>query len=292
LPEDIDFVKEHSSNFRELRNLVESVEAAVTKGMLDNCELFMFTDNSTAEAAYYKGTSSSEALFDLVLRLRKLEMTGRCCIHLVHIAGTRMIWQGTDGLSRGDQNAGVMAGDTMLSFVPLHQAALDRSDRLLPWIETWCTSTDDVRFPTKIMKVNDWPTSLKERATYIWSPPPAIADVAAEFLAGAIHKRPTSTHIFVCPRLMCSRWFKFVLKATDMTLSIPIGCSIWGFENHEPLILAIAFPLSRTQPWRQGKSAHVEHTTMVVQGMLSSDPERSGTLLRELVARAWAMGSV
>jgi hypothetical protein len=32
-------------------------------------------------------------------------------IQFVWIAGTRMIWQGTDGLSRGDLTAGVMAGE-------------------------------------------------------------------------------------------------------------------------------------------------------------------------------------
>jgi hypothetical protein len=40
-----------SSNFRELRNGVESIKDQVKKGRLRNAELFMFTDNSTAEAA-------------------------------------------------------------------------------------------------------------------------------------------------------------------------------------------------------------------------------------------------
>ena len=90
----------------------------------------MFTDNSTAECVYFKGTSRSRHLFELVLRLRKLEMQTGCRIYLVHVAGTRMIAQGSDGLSRGDQNAGVMAGRDMLSFVPLNLSAFDRSSNL------------------------------------------------------------------------------------------------------------------------------------------------------------------
>jgi hypothetical protein len=44
------------------------------ESLLAGREIFLFTDNSTAERAYYKGTSSAEPLFELVLRLRKLEI--------------------------------------------------------------------------------------------------------------------------------------------------------------------------------------------------------------------------
>jgi hypothetical protein len=44
--------------------------------------------------------STSKKLFDLVLRLRKIEMEGDLFIHLVHVLGTQMIWSGAaDGLS-------------------------------------------------------------------------------------------------------------------------------------------------------------------------------------------------
>jgi hypothetical protein len=135
-------MREESSNFRELRNLVEMIESLVSKGTLAGHELFMFTDNSTAESAFFKGTSSSEKLFDLVLRLRKIEMEGKLFIHLIHVSGTRMISSGVDGLSRGDHNAGVMAGESMLSFVPLSQNAAERSAAVLPWVRSWGSSKD------------------------------------------------------------------------------------------------------------------------------------------------------
>jgi hypothetical protein len=49
--------KEHSSNYRELRNLVESLEKAAAAGLLTNTEVWLFTDNTTAEAAYFCGSS-------------------------------------------------------------------------------------------------------------------------------------------------------------------------------------------------------------------------------------------
>jgi hypothetical protein len=62
-------------------------------------EVFMFTDNYVMKCAYFRGTSSSPILFDLLLRLRKLELHAGLKIHVIHIAGTRMISQGMDGLS-------------------------------------------------------------------------------------------------------------------------------------------------------------------------------------------------
>jgi len=58
-----------SSNYHELRNVVEALEEAYHDGHLHNCEVFLFTDNSTREGAYYRGNSPSRSLFELVLRL-------------------------------------------------------------------------------------------------------------------------------------------------------------------------------------------------------------------------------
>jgi len=42
--------------------------------MLKKAELFVFMDNSSAELAFFKGTSSSKPLFELVLDLRNSQM--------------------------------------------------------------------------------------------------------------------------------------------------------------------------------------------------------------------------
>ena len=86
-----------SSNFKELHNLVETLEQEYESGNFQNREVFICTDNSVAERAFYKGNSCSPLLFDLVLRLRKLQLRANFKLHVVHVAGTRMIEQGTDG---------------------------------------------------------------------------------------------------------------------------------------------------------------------------------------------------
>jgi hypothetical protein len=73
----------------------------------------------------------------LVRHLRQLDMHGQIILHVVHVAGSRMVVQGTDGLSRSDFSSGVMSGQHMLQFVPLHLTALDRSAAVLPWIRSW-----------------------------------------------------------------------------------------------------------------------------------------------------------
>jgi hypothetical protein len=99
-----------SSNYRELHNLVETVEEKAAAGYLRGGEMCIFTDNSTAESCFFKGGSSSKLLHELVLRLRRIELSANFILHMVHVAGTRMIAQGTNGLSRGMFLEGVVAG--------------------------------------------------------------------------------------------------------------------------------------------------------------------------------------
>lgn len=58
-------------------------------------------------------------------------------LHVIHVAGTWMQQQGTDGLSRGWLDTGVLSGTDMLSFVPLHMSALDLQASLARWVHLW-----------------------------------------------------------------------------------------------------------------------------------------------------------
>jgi len=97
----------------------------------------MFTDNSTAESCFTRWSSTSELLHEFVLRLRKLEMDVGLSIHMVHIAGTRMIAQGTDGLSRGMMCEGVLAGKDMLHYIDIAKSASQRHPPLIDFVRSW-----------------------------------------------------------------------------------------------------------------------------------------------------------
>ena len=128
-------ISEKSSNWRELKNLVKGIKYACEKHELTGSELFIFTDNSTAENSFHKGYSSSKELSALVLELRKMEMNFNIIIRMIHVSGKRMIKQGTDGLSRGDHGEGVMRGTPMIEFVPLGKSAFDRAPSLRGWMK-------------------------------------------------------------------------------------------------------------------------------------------------------------
>ena len=68
---------EASSNYRELRILVEAMEEHIRNGKLRQCKVFLLIGNMVVENAFYKDSLSSETLFNLILRLRKLELEGK-----------------------------------------------------------------------------------------------------------------------------------------------------------------------------------------------------------------------
>jgi len=155
-----------SSSFRETANWVISIREKVKEGSIKHgSEVFVFTDNSTAEATMNKGSSESPLLHQMVLDLRNMEMVGDIIIHFVWISGKRMIRQGTDGLSRGAFSSGVMSGEKFLKFLPLHQSAferrlgLDKPDKekilgLEEIVRGWCPSRNGrVR---RIARPKDW----------------------------------------------------------------------------------------------------------------------------------------
>ncbi len=51
--------EEESSNYKELKNLVDTVDEEAKAGHLRNCKFFLFIDNSTAESYFYRVSSKS-----------------------------------------------------------------------------------------------------------------------------------------------------------------------------------------------------------------------------------------
>jgi hypothetical protein len=97
-------IQEATSNFRKLRSLVNAMVQAAQEGRLEGCEVLLYTNNQTSEGAYSKGTSCIRSLFELIVMLYKLQMEFDFILHVIWIAGTQMIQQGTDGLLRGKEN--------------------------------------------------------------------------------------------------------------------------------------------------------------------------------------------
>jgi hypothetical protein len=208
--------------------------------------VFLLTDNSTTDAIFYRGNSTSCKLFELVLRLRQLEMAGDLILHVVHVTGTRMIEAGPAGGSHGDFNQGMMAGESALQFIPLYLTALERAPKLEEWIRSWWNS--ELGELQSLMS-EGWFTQGHGEGACLWAPQPAAADVVAEELGEARLKRPHVMHVVVVPRLMPGRWRKDLIKETYFWTGITPGTSFWPREMHEPLTVFVVSPLCRFQPW-------------------------------------------
>ena len=290
-------VDSESSNFRELCNLVEDLEAEAREGNLNKCEMFLFTDNSTAESAFYKGSSSSKKLHALVLRLHKLTIDHSMLLHLVHVSGTRMIAQGTDGCSRGVLLEGVMAGNDMLSYIDLDKTAVDRSPSLLPWIRSWCGRPDlEPLTPEEWFqeghgitgghkdKHGVWiPDHEPSNRMHLWAPPPAAADAMLEELLKARHKRTDTYHIIVIPRLMAPRWRRLFHKAADVFFAIDPGNSFWPSDMYEPLFVGIVFPFIPHRPWCLKRAPAMVGMGREVRRLCKEGDFAPGCFLRKLL---------
>jgi hypothetical protein len=286
-----------SSNYRELCNLVNSLELMGESGELSGVEVFLFTDNSTAEAACARGSSSCKPLFELVKRMKLLEMVYRTRVHVIHVSGKRMIEQGADGLSRGCLSEGVMRGERMLAFVPLHKTAPERSDGIIPWLQGHC----DVKghSPFRLLRTEEWYVLGQDIVggtlnsdgvwlpsygvgNYVWAPPPCVALQCLEELRKARHKRQVSSHVFVCPRIMNSVWQRHLYKSADIVFLIPPGHTGWPIDQHEPLVVGLYFPYLQHEPWQLKGSSKILGMAGCLQRVCKTDPVATGRVLRQL----------
>jgi hypothetical protein len=277
-------VEERSSNWREFANLVAFLEGAIDEHGLGGLEIFIFTDNSTSEAAFWKRTSKSRLLFELVLRLKKLEMRYNLIFHVIHVAGRRMIDQGSDGLSRADHTRGVVTGRDIRHWVPLNQGALERSIGLEKWLGRvlW-----DMRFHT--LKPEGWFTTGRGYGNYVWAPPPAAVEVVVEQPGKARMKRPEALHLIVVPRLMTGRWRRHLGRGTDGYFKIKDFPETWDLSvQFEPILIFVCLPYVSLNPRLVERKQLLDEFQGALpgKGMPEISAGRRGDLLRKLLESA------
>lgn len=254
------------------------MRAEIKAGRLNGHELWIFTDNWVAESCFAKGSSSSPVLCELVLDLHEMVMFKDIHIHMVHVAGTRIIELGFDGLSRGDFDAGIMTGDRLLDHIPLHLGALQREPKLSEWLHSWMGD----EFCGKALEPTDWFRKGHQAGVHVWAPPPVVALAALEELSMSKLKRPYElTHVVLIPRIMFNVWRRRFLKEVDFHFELPVG-TVWATHQHEPLIVGCSFPLSKHRPWKLGRSAALVGAQRTLQSMRKKDDLGYGDRLREL----------
>jgi hypothetical protein len=240
---------EQSSNWHELRNLVDAgrVEA---ESRLVGRELWLATDNATAASAYYRGAAGSPKLHELVTELRLLTLAGNFVLNVFHIAGTRMIEIGVDGLSRGEKHIGALA-DMPESAAPLHLSALQRSVSLRSWLTEWLGDSFRVATPKDWFQAAQQIGSDSRDETWIWDLPPGAALAALEELGLGRRKRHERLRaVVVVPQLLQNEWRRHFCRIVDFYFVIPAGAiPEWPSTMHEALTIGLCLPLCRYRPW-------------------------------------------
>jgi hypothetical protein len=292
-----------TSNYREFTNVVEALEEEGAIGRLAGCRVFFCTDNSTVEAAIYKGSSKSEKLHALVVRFLCLQSKFGVLVTVWHVSGKRMIAQGADGLSRGLLNEGVMAGELILSFVLFHLSAVDRSSEVCDWVKSWAGEEVLLLEPEdwfergrdlvggKVREDGFWVPEFR-RGCYLWAPPPAAANVALEELRVARLKRQNSFHILIVLRLMTPEWLKQLHKVLDIVFTLPLGSSAWLHEMYEPCLVGLTFPFLSITPWQLRGTSKMYAVGRQLQGVHAKPDLDRGDILGELCDLAKRLQSV
>jgi hypothetical protein len=295
-----------SSNYRELRNTVDAIERHALDGKLGESMIYFCTDNSTVENALFHGRSrESRLLHELVVRLKVLEAHYGFQLLVVHVSGKRMQAQGTDGVSRGQLSEGVMNGQSMMSFMPLHLTALDRSPKLKEWLRSFVSP--DLEFLTtdgwferghnhfekgKVHPDGHWRPVLRS-GKFVWSPAPAAAWIALEELRKARIKRQNSTHVFVCPRLMTPEWLRQLNKASDLVITVPIGHPAWPSHMFEPLFVGFVFPFTRHQPWQLRGTPKMYSVERHLRRLWKAESYLDGSsYLRKFCEQCWGLDAL
>ena len=118
-------------------------------------------------------------------------------------------------------------GANMLQFVLLNQSALERSDNLLTWVQSWAPPSG-----LRVLKPLDWYelghgliggtnnldniwTPQYSQKCNLWVLPLAVVGDAMEEQIRSRHMNPHVPHIFICPRLMTYGWRKSLVKTAD-----------------------------------------------------------------------------
>jgi hypothetical protein len=272
-------ISERASNYREFHNLLDAIKDMGVSIGLEGAVVYLFTDNSTSEGVYYKGTSTSAELFELMMELRLLALRIGFTVHIIHIAGTRMIAQGTDGLSRGELQLGALL-DEGEQVVPLHLSPTERiGPGLLDWVHDW-TQSDASEIP--LARPLDWIHNAHKPGFWIWALPPAAALYALEELATARLKRMEEVGaIVLVPSLMKPDWFRRFCRTVDFYFTIPAGCAIWPASMHESLTVGLVLPLHRCEPWSWKEVGFVVALGRALSAMHSNDYISGRNLLQK-----------
>ena len=194
--------KPRSSNWKEARTVLEALLQEKERGRLVDKVVFYFTDNLVSYYIINGGSSRSPGLHQLVLEIKELAAELECYLEVVHVPGTMMIGQGTDGLSRGmwlaQERREWGINQTLFEAVPYTASLGLWAATELGYQGCWPLH---LHFPD----VQD--ISVVTGRLTLWTPPPeTVRQVITSYLKRWVQTPFDSCAIFLVPRILQRHW--------------------------------------------------------------------------------------
>ena len=240
------------SNWKEARTLLWTLERLYKSPNRDRVRgviLFYFTDNLVTYFVVQNGSSASPELHHLVRALKRMEILLGCRVEVIHVPGTLMIVQGTDGLSRGLAMAQTRHPISSLTIASSVLDAVPFTLSLGHWLLCqaglpWWYSYNHFGTSTR------WAFDSIFGQLSIWTPSPETARQALRsFLDIWVEGATTTSAIFVIPRVMQRDWGFLSKHVHEISLvypqDLPDSCS---FVSHVPFVVLHVPPYVRSLP--------------------------------------------
>jgi hypothetical protein len=235
-----------TSNWKELRSILIALRRERTRAAqsgvespLRQCRIYHATDNMVSESILARGTSTAPALQQLMREIAYELMVQQCALIPVHVAGKRLIAQGTDGLSRGQTAVGTMSGEVadVGVYNPLGGGIPDVPPSLRAWCRARYGEQPHLRYP------DQWTADHVVGRDTLFYPHPLLArDALQAFRRHRMLDPAATAATFLLPRRLHSQWQR-QLRGFQITVIKAGEGGHWPASEFEALIVA------RAEPW-------------------------------------------
>ena len=104
--------------------------------MFTGHEVWIGTDIKVAERIQHKGGYTEKELDEIMLEMREISLKLQLLLHFIHVAGSRLISCGVDGIYRGCLQLENLDEEIYL-HLPVDRDPILCSPTILTWIQSW-----------------------------------------------------------------------------------------------------------------------------------------------------------
>jgi len=231
-------VHHFSSNWRELRTLLRTLERLRGRPGLYRVTVFYFTDNLVTYYIVQGGSSSSPELHALIMAIKLLELELQVHLEVIHVPGLLMIKEGGDELSRGLWLSAARLRRSSLIESSQALAAAPFSHALVQWA-VHCIGLPPWTPYHHIASLDPWLFHEIHGRLTVWTPTPEMARQSiASFLDVWVEDASTTSAIFLVPRIMQRDWRNISRHVLDLGETypsrLPVLCQ---YPSDIPLVL-------------------------------------------------------